>query len=125
MKIKIGVKAFLIVIILILISIVFWSLSGYFVKNEDNVTNLDKFAKCLSGKSTLYVSTGCPHCASQKELFGSSVEYLNIIDCRVTQQPCIDNNIQYVPTWVINGENKGSGVKTLDELANLTGCPLS
>ena len=130
MEIKIGRKTFLIIIVLIVISIVAWSMSGYFVKNENEesgLTDLDKFAKCLTEKgATVYVSKYCGHCKNQKEMFGDSLEYINLVECTDTenQELCQQKGITGVPTWIIN-ELPYSSVQSFERLSELTGCSLS
>lgn len=124
MEIKIGVKAFLIIIILIAIGIVAWSVSGHFVKNENDLSNLDKFAKCLTEKgATLYASKYCGHCKRQKEMFGGSLRYINQVECSEKQELCQQMGIRGVPTWIINGKSY-TGVQSLESLSSLTGCSL-
>ena len=80
-----------------------------------------ELAKCIGDRSTLYISAGCIACAHQKELFGDSFKYLNVIDCKKEPQKCIDTDILSVPTWVIEGE-KYSGARPVEQLRQLTGC---
>jgi glutaredoxin len=69
-----------------------------------------------------YGASWCPHCAEQKELFGSSARRLPYIECssagpgsRQTAL-CNDAGIKSYPTWVINGQ-RYIGTQTLDALA--------
>jgi glutaredoxin len=125
MEIKIGGKALLIIIILIVVGIVGFSVSGYFVKNDNGLSDLDKFAKCLSEKgATVYVSQYCGHCKNQKEMFGDSLKYVNSVECTENQQLCQEKGITGVPTWIINGLPY-AGVQSFERLSELTGCPLS
>lgn len=78
-------------------------------------------AECIASKSTLYIRAGCPYCDEQKEIFGESVEYLNIIDCMEEPAACTTEAIAVVPTWVIDGE-KIVGVQSIAKLKELTGC---
>ena len=125
MEITIGVKTLSIVIVLIVIGIVTWSVSGYFVKDDSNLNDLDRFAKCLSEKgATIYVSAYCGHCKNQKEMFGDSLEYLNLVECTENQELCQEKGIVGVPSWIINGV-KYEGVQSFEKLSELTGCSLS
>jgi len=86
--------------------------------------NYDSFAKCLKSKKvTLYTSKYCPHCNTQKEMFGDSVSFLNNIDCIDQQEKCTRAGIEAVPTWVIRGI-KTEGIQELETLSTLTGCSL-
>jgi glutaredoxin len=69
-----------------------------------------------------YGASWCPHCAEQKELFGSSARRLPYVECSAggagTRQTavCNDAGIKSYPTWVINGQ-RYMGTQTLDALA--------
>jgi len=68
----------------------------------------------------------CPHCYEQKQLLGKeALSELNAIECAADgkngqPQVCTDAGVKGFPSWQINGE-LSSGVKTLEELADLTG----
>jgi uncharacterized membrane protein/glutaredoxin len=72
-----------------------------------------------------YGASWCPHCAEQKELFGSSVKRVPYVECSPggPQAPsapiCKEKNITNYPTWIINGE-RYTGVQPLDTLAQLS-----
>lgn len=125
MEINIGGKTFLIIIVLIVIGIVAWSVSGYFVKDDSDLSGLDKFAKCLADNdATMYGAEWCGHCKNQKEMFGDSFKYVNYVECPENQQLCSEMDVTGYPTWIINGESK-PGAKSLETLSELTGCSLS
>jgi uncharacterized membrane protein len=73
-----------------------------------------------------YGAYWCPHCYEQKQLFGKpAYKELNYIECSVDgknaqPQVCKEAGVKFFPSWEINGKLE-SGVKTLDELADLTG----
>lgn len=79
----------------------------------------EKTAKCIGQKAILYVSTTCPHCSNQKEMFGENLKYINLINCNIEIEKC--QNIMYVPSWEINGQIY-TGVQSIDKLKELTGC---
>ena len=83
----------------------------------------EDFAKCLGEKTKLYVKAGCSHCADQEAMFGDFLVHLNITDCAIDSEMCTNAGIERIPTWIINGE-KIVGPKSLDELAELSGCKL-
>lgn len=72
-----------------------------------------------------YGAYWCPHCYEQKQLFGKPADKeLPYIECTPDgkngqPQVCKDAGVKFFPSWKINGELT-SGVKTLDELADLT-----
>jgi uncharacterized membrane protein len=84
-------------------------------------------AKHLASKGALmYSAYWCPHCYEQKQLFGKEAfKEVGKVECdpkgvAPAPQKCVDAKIRAFPSWVINGELH-EGVKTLDELAKLTG----
>lgn len=92
---------------------------------------LDEFAQCLTDKGAkLYTAWWCPHCNDQKEMFGSAIEYVDNIECaepgdRGEQtQECADAGITGYPTWVFASGEHRSGVMSLSDLADKTGCEL-
>lgn len=100
------------IFVLITIGIIIFALS------RGNYSDKEK-VKCIASKSILYVATGCSACNYQKNLFGDNFKYLNIIDCAVEPEKC--QNIQYVPTWLINNE-KYQGAQSIEKLKEVTGC---
>jgi uncharacterized membrane protein/glutaredoxin len=72
-----------------------------------------------------YGASWCPHCADQKEMFGSSVKRLPYVECSPAGSSapqadvCKEKNIQSYPTWIINGE-RYTGVQPLDSLAQIS-----
>jgi len=91
------------------------------ILNLPHEVSPENTAKCIGEKSTLYVRSGCHFCQIQEENFGNNYKYLNVVDCLVDTQECIDQNIEGTPTWIIN-EKKYLGVKSIDELKEITGC---
>lgn len=85
---------------------------------EPTPTNV---VECIGEKSVLYIQLGCRACEAQEELFGEDYEKLSVVDCYKDNQRCIINNITKTPTWIINNE-KIIGVKSIEELKELTGC---
>ncbi|MFI5205343.1 MAG: hypothetical protein ACHQVK_00215, partial [Candidatus Paceibacterales bacterium] len=67
--------------------------------------NLDDFAKCIKASgATFYGAFWCPHCKAQKDLFGSSVQYLPYVECSTpdgnSQLPvCTNAGVTVYPTW--------------------------
>jgi uncharacterized membrane protein len=74
--------------------------------------------------SFMYGSYSCPHCQTQKLLFGSAFKDINYIECNPDAENsksslCIKKGIEGYPTWEINGELY-EGAKSLKELARLS-----
>ncbi len=122
-KIFIGVIA-LVVIVLIFVA----------VFSKEKVVGpgkYDTFAQCLKDSgATFYGAFWCPHCNSQKKLFGSSKSLLPYVECSLPNgsgqtQICIDKNISGYPTWEFaDGSRPFSGEVSLEDLSTKTGCPL-
>ena len=91
---------------------------------------LDSFAKCLAQKkAVMYGVSWCPHCADQKELFGTSFQYVAYVDCaipgtRKETDQCKALNIKHTPTWIFGDGTRLEGTLSLDKLSQQTGCKL-
>lgn len=115
-----------------LISVIFIVFFGgflfYFSSNQPG--ELDIFAQCLKDKGAVfYGAFWCPHCQSQKALFGKSVKLLPYVECSTadgkSQLPaCQEKKIQGYPTWEFSDGSRQSGQLTLDQLSEKTACPL-
>lgn len=90
----------------------------------------DAFASCIAGSgTTFYGAFWCPHCAAQKDLFGSSADLLPYVECSLPDktgqtQVCIDAKVQSYPTWQFPDGSRLSGEVSLKGLAEKTGCEL-
>ncbi len=74
--------------------------------------------------ATMYGAFWCPHCADQKDLFGSAVDDVPYVECdpegeNAQPQLCRDKDIEGYPTWEIDGELY-PGTRSLEELAQLS-----
>ena len=81
----------------------------------------EELVKCIGSKSVLYTQLGCHFCEAQKDLFGENIKHISVIDCWYEPEPCTENNITSIPTWIIKNE-KYEGLQTIDKLKELTGC---
>lgn len=69
-----------------------------------------------------YGASWCPHCAEQKEIFGSSVKRLPYVECSPggpgtpQAQVCSQAGVESYPTWMINGQ-RYVGIQSLENLA--------
>ena len=88
-----------------------------FVLGDDEKLEL---AECLTQKnSVFYVSSTCPACTSQLELFGNEAfSKIDVFTC-VDVEGCPAEG--GVPAWRINGEFH-YGEKGLRELMDISGC---
>ena len=90
----------------------------------------DAFAQCLTDSdATFYGAFWCPHCASQKELFEGSMDFVNYVECSLPDKSgqttvCKKANITSYPTWEFADGERQSGVMSLDKLAERTDCSL-
>ena len=90
----------------------------------------DTFATCLRDKgATFYGAFWCPHCQSQKKLFGTSQKLLPYVECSFPSgqgqtQACIDKKITGYPTWEFSDGSRLNGEIPLQQLADKTSCVL-
>lgn len=74
--------------------------------------------------AAMYGAYWCPHCESQKEMFGSAIAAVPYVECDPegqNAQPdlCQAKNIAGYPTWEIDGQLY-PGVQSLEDLAQLS-----
>jgi len=79
----------------------------------------EEIVRCIGENSVLYIQLGCHACETQEDLFGENYQYLTVVDCFYEQDIC--PNIGYTPTWII-GDERITGVQSIDDLKDLTGC---
>lgn len=93
-------------------------------KNDPGSERLDLFAQCLTEQgATMYGTDWCGACQSQKEIFGSSFQYINYVDCDRNRAECQSAGVTGFPTWRINGQSY-SGLQQFSNLAQISGCQL-
>lgn len=71
----------------------------------------------------------CPHCEDQKEMFGSSFQYIPYVECGVKgshkeEQVCTDAGVKNFPTWQFADGGRIEGPQALQFLSQKTGCSL-
>lgn len=90
----------------------------------------DAFAQCLTERGAVfYGAFWCPHCQSQKRLFGKSARLLPYVECstpdgRGQTFECNEKEIEGYPTWIFANGERLSGEIPLETLAEKTGCSL-
>jgi glutaredoxin len=95
-----------------------------------SANRLDVFAKCLTAKKTkMYGLYWCPHCAEQKEIFGSAFQYVTYVECGVPgnrneNEECKAAGVKHFPTWEFSDKSRQEAVMQLDALSKRTGCPV-
>jgi len=103
---------------------------AYFLATRKRPGPLDAFAQCLTAKQVkMYGAFWCPHCAEQKEMFGSSFEFAPYVECgikgsHVEQPVCKQAGVKNYPTWVFADGTRIEGTLPLYALAQKTGCSL-
>jgi thiol-disulfide isomerase/thioredoxin len=91
---------------------------------------LDNFAKCLGEKGvTFYGAFWCPHCQSQKAMFGRSQKFLPYVECSTSDgkgqtTECQEKLIKSYPTWEFADGERKNGEVSLSDLAEKTACEL-
>ena len=98
----------------------------FLISRDDNVeaSPLDSFAQCLTDRGVvMYGAEWCPHCQTQKKMFGKSFKYINYVECPQDPKRCLAAGIEGYPTWVINGE-KLIGEQDLEILSKKTNCQI-
>ena len=63
----------------------------------------ENLVDCLTAKNIkIYISTDCPPCQRQREIFGNSFSKINYIECleeKTWSKICLGKGINTVPTW--------------------------
>ena len=88
------------------------------------------FAQCLTDRGiVMYGAFWCPHCSTQKELFGDAFEYINYVECdrrgyEAKPELYIEKDIQSYPTWIHPDGRRWEGSQPLEDLSAVSGCEL-
>ncbi len=104
---------------------VYW-LSSVSTPSQD----YDEFALCLKDSGAVfYGAFWCPHCKTQKNLFGKSASKLPYVECSTPDrqgqlEACVEKEIAQYPTWIFADETRLTGEISLETLAEKTGCTL-
>ncbi len=119
------------IIFIILVVFIIGGFGIYTGMKPQKPSKLDGFAQCLKDSGAEFYGTfWCSHCQAQKDLFGSSKQYLPYIECSTVDgqsqnQVCKDKKIEGYPTWVFADETRLSGEQSLITLAGKTQCLLT
>ena len=90
----------------------------------------DSFATCIKESGTkMYGTYWCPHCKSQKKLFGKSFQFIPYIECSLPNaagqtEACKIAGIQSYPTWEFAEGKRVEGALTLNQLSSYTNCTI-
>jgi glutaredoxin len=111
------------IVIIIAISLIISVILLFNHKDQGTCSINEKIINCIASKSILIASPTCPHCAEQKQILGGNITCFNVIETTDSNSTEIINKYKIVgvPAWIID-EKVNYGVKTLDELKQLTGC---
>jgi len=116
--------------VIIVVAIVAVCAGLYLLLRHKQNSRMDAFAQCLGTKGAkMYGAYWCPHCADQKEKFGSSFQYAPYIECGIKgshaeAQICVDAGVKHFPTWTFADGARVEGDHPLEFLGDATGCPL-
>ena len=108
--------AFLVIIVLGIILLI-----NYIKATGNAIQNEEEAIKCIAKNAKLVVSKTCSHCATQKEILGDYIDLFTLYEASESPEILQKYSITGVPTWIIN-EKAYTGVKTIEELKELTGC---
>jgi len=103
---------------------------GYAVYESQQPGQYDELAQCINDSgATFYGAFWCPHCQSQRAMFGKSEALLPYVECstpdRQSQLPvCNEAGVQTYPTWEFAGGERLEGVQQIETLAAQAGCAL-
>jgi glutaredoxin len=102
---------------------------AYYLGRRKRSRRLDVFAQCLTAKQArMYGLSWCPHCAEQKEMFGSSFQYISYVECGTKahdeEASCMQAGIKHFPTWQFASGWRQEGTLSLQLLSDKTGCSL-
>ena len=112
-------------------AIVFLAVAGVFYlgftlyQNTLAPGQYDDFAQCLTREGTAMFGTDwCPFCQEQKRMFGNSFVHVTYINCDANPAACAAESVTSYPTWINAQGERASGVQSLEQLAQMAGCPL-
>ncbi len=104
--------------------------ASLFAVSHVTPSTLDPFATCLGEKgATFYGAFWCGHCQEQKQMFGAAKSKLPYVECASPDgqrqlDVCVEAKVESYPTWVFSDGERRTGVQTLAQLAEKTGCTL-
>ncbi len=114
-------KKIIVLVAFVLFGFLFWFFSP---------GKYDELAECMTEKGVkVYGAYWCPNCKKQAELFGKSYNKIEYIECAIPNNGaqnefCQKEGIKAYPTWELENGERVVGVKTPEELAQLTSCPV-
>lgn len=95
----------------------------FILSQPKSVAGIDNFAKCLTEKGAImYGAYWCPHCQSQKKLFGEAFKYVKYVECTQEVKLCEEKRIKSYPTWDFADGSKVEGEMSFQKLTEKTAC---
>lgn len=100
---------------------------GLSMHKKNQPGEFDTFASCIKDSGAIfYGAFWCPHCQSQKAMFGKSANLLPYTECSTPSKSqmkvCNDAGIQSYPTWKFSDGTMVTGQQSFAELAEKTKC---
>jgi len=93
-------------------------------RGDDGPGANEEFAQCLNDAGVImYGTEWCPHCKTQKAMFGNSFRLVDYVDCDASRSLCLTEGVTGYPTWKHNGQSY-PGTQALETLASISGCSL-
>ncbi len=90
---------------------------------SDGPAKYDELAKCLTSKGISMGGTEwCSSCKGQKQVLGSSFQYIDYHDCDKEKGWCDAKGVTGYPTWVFPNDVTYPGAKSIHGLRTLSGC---
>lgn len=118
-------------IVISVVAVVILIILGVMMFGNRTPKDLDSFAKCITARGAkMYGAYWCPHCNKQKEMFGSSVQYINYTECSLANAEgetaeCTAAGISVYPTWVFKDGSRVEGEVSFNDLSGYTGCRMN
>lgn len=87
-----------------------------------------ELAQCLTKKDVkMYGAFWCPHCESQKKMFGDDFRYVTYVECdprgeNGDREACLAAGVERYPTWVFPGQEPVIGEQEPAALAKKANC---
>ncbi|HRH23586.1 MAG TPA: hypothetical protein PK295_03070 [Candidatus Magasanikbacteria bacterium] len=100
---------------------------GLSVYKKNQPGEFDTFASCIKDSGAIfYGAFWCPHCQSQKALFGKSARLLPYTECSTpskSQLPiCNEAGVTSYPTWKFSDGTMVTGEQSFQQLSDKTKC---
>jgi hypothetical protein len=110
------------VVVLAIIGVIFYFKEKN-PENNDSCPITEETINCIANKSILIASPTCPHCAEQEDILAGNISCFKVYFTNKEEGMALADKygVEYVPAWIIN-EKVNYGVKTIEQLKEMTGC---